>query len=414
MTERVLEMKHTVLCASAIYLCLTSFAFAEEGINYKGDTLTGDWGGARQTLSDHGVDTEIVYKLDVMGNTSGGIKEGTRLLDNLDVMFSLDGEKLAGLHGTSAFIHFLNNNGGRPDNDLVGSAQGIDNIEVPKATAKLYQAWIQQNLFDDKVSVLAGLYDTNSEFYVNDPAGLFIHSTYGIGTEVAATGMNGPSIFPFTAAGVRLKIQPTPEFYVMSAVLDGVPGDPNNPNGTHVHFRDGDGAFVIAEAGYTPEKGKVAVGGWYYTEKFPDQTDPVESRSQGAYIIGDYKVYCELGSCDQGLSAFARFGVADDDINQFDYAWAAGLVYTGLIPGRDEGQLGLGIDGAHNGDPFKNAAAAGGTPVDTAETNIELTYSDNITPWLAVQPDVQYVINPGTDPALDDALVLGTRFTVSF
>ena len=34
------------------------------------------------------------------------------------------------------------------------------------------------------------------------------------------------------------------------------------------------------------------------------------------------------------------------------------------------------------------------------------------TAWLSVQPDVQYVINPGGDPRLGDALIVGIRVKV--
>ena len=81
---------------------------------------------------------------------------------------------------------------------------------------------------------------------------------------------------------------------------------------------------------------------------------------------------------------------------------------------RDEGQLGFGITQAHNGDDFRAAALTADTPVDRAETTLELTYSDKLTPWLAIQPDVQYVVNPGTDKALDNALVFGARMIVDF
>ncbi len=240
-----------------LYACLASLlistsALADEVPNYKEDNLTGDWGGNRAKLSDAGVDVEMVYKSDVFANVSGGIKDGSRYLDNLDVMLSLDGEKLLGSKGTTALVHFLNNNGGRSDNDLIGSAQGIDNIEVPRATAKLYQAWIQQNFMDDRISILAGLYDLNSEFYVTDTSGLFLHSTYGIGTDMAQGGQNGPSIFPTTSVAARLMVKPTTNTYIQAAVLDGVPGDPNNPKGTHVQFNDGDGVLVATEAGFIP------------------------------------------------------------------------------------------------------------------------------------------------------------------
>jgi carbohydrate-selective porin OprB len=37
-----------------------------------------------------------------------------------------------------------------------------------------------------------------------------------------------------------------------------------------------------------------------------------------------------------------------------------------------------------------------------------------IAPWCFVQPDIQYVINPGATSATGNALVLGARFSVEF
>lgn len=412
-----------LLCTTAVISCIAIGASAEELPNYKDETLTGNWDGARDTLAKHGVNTDITYKFDIMGNASGGIKEGARVLDNLDVVVSLDGEKLLNSQGTSALIHLLNNNGGRPDTDLVGSAQGVDNIQTGTPTGKLYQAWIQQNVLDDKISVLAGLYDLNSEFYVTGASGLFLHSTYGIGTDIAQSGVNGPSIFPNTSAAARLKIQPTKDFYIQGAVLDGVSGDPTYKHGTHIDLNSNDGALLVAEAGYAPEStpdSKVAFGGWRYTEKSNDLLsvdgagNPLRENNQGVYALAEHKLYTEEGSKDQGLSGFARFGFADEDVSRFDYAWSTGVVYTGFIPGRDEGKLGFAVAGAHNSDKYNASSLASGTAVDSSETAIELTYSDNITKWLIVQPDVQYIINPGTNKALDNALVIGTRFTINF
>jgi porin len=47
------------------------------------------------------------------------------------------------------------------------------------------------------------------------------------------------------------------------------------------------------------------------------------------------------------------------------------------------------------------------------EIVFEATYQMELTPWLGLQPDLQYVIHPsGTNIA--NALVLGARTTVSF
>ena len=61
-------------------------------------------------------------------------------------------------------------------------------------------------------------------------------------------------------------------------------------------------------------------------------------------------------------------------------------------------------------------------PVRSAETVLELSYQAQLAPWLAVQPDFQYVFRPGggiADPnqptrRLGDAAILGVRTAITF
>ena len=50
---------------------------------------------------------------------------------------------------------------------------------------------------------------------------------------------------------------------------------------------------------------------------------------------------------------------------------------------------------------------------DPYEASIELTYRIPINEWLTLQPDVQFIFNPGADPALADSLALGLRFELT-
>ncbi len=387
---------------------------------------------------DEAVDLDVVYKADVMSNVSGGIKRGTDVLGNLDLKLTFDAEKLFGWRGGSLFLYGLSSLGGKPNAHYAGTAQGIDNIEVETNTAKLYQAWVQQILWDDRLSLLAGLYDLNSEFYVNDTAGLFLNPAPGIGTDFSQTGLNGPSIFPTTSVAFRVKAQPTPDFYVQAAVLDGVPGDPNNPHGTHIQFNKGDGVLVVAEAGYlsgnhgqvfltdrdrddktTEPFGKFAIGVWHYTSKFDDLVDvdgagdPIRrNNNSGVYFIAEQSLYHEQVDTSQGLAAVLRYGVANADVNRFDQALYVGAVYTGLIAGRDNDQLGFSFGIAHNGAKYRQSQRDAGTPAQENETGLELTYRAQITPWLAIQPDIQYIIHPNTDPQLSNATVIGVRLEI--
>jgi len=415
---------------AGLSLCLGGSSVASEAPN-----LHHVEESSRAHLLGDSVDFDVVYKADILSNVAGGLRRGTTALSNLDVKLLFDADKLFGWKGATFFIYGLSNLGGKPNAHYAGTAQGIDNIEVSTNTAKLYQAWVQQALWQDRLSFLFGLYDLNSEFYVTDTSSLFLHPSPGIGPEFSQTGINGPSIFPTTSLALRAKAQLTPDFYVQGAVFDGVPGDPDNPRGTHIQLNGGDGALMIAEAGYLhgdhgqailsdrdrDDKarqlfGKYAVGIWSYTGKFDDLVDtdaagdPLRrGNNRGAYVLAEQALYHEPADATQGLTMFVRYGVANDAVNRFDSYLQFGAVYTGLFPGRNTDQFGLSLGRAHNGDKYRQAEEIADTPTDDNETDIELTYRAYVTHWLAVQPNLQYIINPNTDPQLDDALVMGVR-----
>jgi len=45
---------------------------------------------------------------------------------------------------------------------------------------------------------------------------------------------------------------------------------------------------------------------------------------------------------------------------------------------------------------------------------LEVTYADNLTEWLALQPDLQWIRNPGADRTARNAVVAIVRMTASF
>jgi len=261
---------------------------------------------------------------------------------------------------------------------------------------------------DDRLSIKAGLYDLNTEFYVTDASGLFLNPTYGIGTEMAATGDNGPSVFPNAGLAARVSFLPTETTYVQAAIIDGVPNDPNNQDSTQVEFDNKQGSLVVGEAGLRDAAwGHYGVGAWQYTAKRPDQVTGLPETSEGIYLLAEKQVYAQ-DSCT--VDVFGRVGFTAGDVEQFDMSYAVGAVFSGFIPSRPDAQIGIGLSGASNSDDFKTANPG----FDETETQVELTYSDKILPWLSVQPDLQYTSNPGTDPAVDDAWTAGVRFGIDF
>lgn len=385
---------------------------------------------------------EAAYTGDLVTNLAGGVEQGAVYLDNLDLMFTLETEGLLKWNGGTLFVYGLGNQGGSPSR-LVGAAQGVNNIEAPTSW-RLYEGWFEQILFDTRLSMLAGVYALDTEFDVIRSASPFLNSSHGTGPDLAQSGQLGPSIFPFTSAGVRVKAVPLDELSVQFALLDGVPSNPDNPRGTHVIFGTDDGLLLAAEVDYHfPQadttstrrdsrrrrlsrqqeplfKARLAAGGWAYTESFNDleavdsQGVPLRRRcNRGIYALGEWNVYQNAVDPGQGLTVFARVGFTDDRVNRIGAYTGGGLAYTGLFPGRDRDQTGLGIAAAHNGGTFKRFwRGAGRTAADT-EVNIELTYQALIGRWLTFQGDVQYVVNPDTDPSLSNALVTTFRIQIN-
>ena len=61
------------------------------------------------------------------------------------------------------------------------------------------------------------------------------------------------------------------------------------------------------------------------------------------------------------------------------------------------------------GDPIRRRD---GLP--SAETSIEAAYALPVRPWLTLQPDVQYIVHPASQPGLPNALAIGLRVIVDF
>lgn len=92
-------------------------------------------------------------------------------------------------------------------------------FEVATNTAQFYQAWVQKNFLDDHVSLLAGLYAIDSEFYGIETVDLFLQPPYGMANEIAQTGANGPPIFPLGALAVHTKLtSPARDLYLQAAL----------------------------------------------------------------------------------------------------------------------------------------------------------------------------------------------------
>lgn len=359
-----------------------------------------------------------VYTADTWRNARGGLRTGTVYLDSLDFTLAIDGEHAWDLPGVSALAYVLYNNNASLSDDYVGDAMTVSNIDAREAW-RLYEAWVQWENGPNTFSLRFGLYDLNSEFDVTESRALFINSTHGIGHEFGQTGKNGPSIFPVTSLAVRAVWSPAPSWYVLAAVFDGVPGDPEHPSSNRIRLGGDDGALWIAELQRVGERvTRLALGVWGYSARFEDV------RSSQSTAFGPRRDDCgSYASAEIALDsarenepatlAFARYGVANDRINQYADSWSFGIRHRGLFPARPNDEIGLAYGLTHVADPVRDIAALAGEPREPYEAVIELTYRAAISPWLTIQPDIQYIKNPSANPLIEDSLAMGLRLEFS-
>jgi porin len=352
----------------------------------------------------------VDYLGDGMAAVSGGLERGTRYLHQFDLY--AEWQSAATAQGRRrAYFDLQHTNGQALSGNYVGDTQGVDNLEAPEAW-RIAEAWVEQ-LFgaDERAGVRFGLIDLNTQFDVQERGGLFLHSSHGIGPDISQAGHNGPSIFPATGLGLTAFVSLDERWTLRGGVFDGVPGDPAHPRRTTIHLSDADGALLIVEAERRlGDSGRIHAGAWNYSSGFArlgDESDSAvhQHNNRGFYALVEGPLLRFRGSRE--LGGWLRYGVANATLNPLRRYLGGGVTLTAPF-GRDD-ELGLAFARAEFGERARRVDG-----LEAAETAIELTWNWPLSETLALQPDLQYVINPGGDPTLENALVIGVRVIWAF
>jgi porin len=464
LTSRPTRSRNTLWSAAAALIALAAFPAlaADEGLLER-DKLTGDWGGLRDKLAEHGIDLTVGYTGDLLGVASGGLQEGVAYQGRLELGFDADLEKLVGWEGGSFHASAYQIHGRGLSAEFLGNLLPTSNIEAVPST-RLFTLWLQQSFFDGAASIRAGQLAADDEFIVSDTAGGLINGTFGWFALAANNLPSGGPAYPLAAPGVRIDGQPLAGLTLRAAVFSGDPAghpgdqDPQRVNNSGTMFSFEGGAFWIGEAELAVNKGKggpgfegglpgtYKLGAWHHTGRFADQAvddtglslaDPASSGTPrthrgdwGVYAVADQTVWREPGSEDQGATVFVRIGGAPAGRNLIDLYVDGGVGLKGLLPSRDNDVLTIGVayarisGDARDLDRSSRLFSGVASPVRSYEAVIEVSYAAEVAPWLVVQPDLQYILNPGghvadpSDPTgvatVDDALVLGVRTAITF
>lgn len=409
--------------------------------------LLGDMGGLRTEFGNYGITLGINDSENLLGNLSGGVKQGATMQGVTTATLDVDTGKAFGLQGGVFHISALQIHGQPLSPSYLDNLQTANGNEA-EDTTKLWELWYDQQFLGNKFDIKLGQQSIDNEFIVSTYSVLFVNTMAGWPLVPSADLYGGGPAYPLSSPGIRLRAEPAGNWTVLAGAFDDNPGggafddDAQQLDHNGALFNLNTGALLIAELQYAVKLGGLAgtykIGGWYDTGFFPDQrfgTDglPLASpNSNGAplmhkgnynlYAVMDQTVWQSTSDSSRSMNVFGRIMGAPDDQNLIDFFFNGGITVTSPLPGRDNDQAGIDFGLGKVSDRTADADRAAGLPAQGTEELIELTYQAQVTPWLTMQPDAQYIVNPGAgvpDPNnpvhnLRNEFVAGMRVIVMF
>jgi len=346
-----------------------------------------------------GISLEYIYTGEVFTKMRGGIstRNATRYKGSFDLFMTANLDQMGFAPGGIVFLYGNDGQGRGITQDFVGDHQEISNIDF-LYTMQMTEFWWERALFDGLLRVRLGKQDANHDFAVVEIAADFINGSYGQHPNIPMPA------WPNAAMGVETFLQLQEGLLFKAGVWDGAAdGRTWGFSGTgevlsmyEVELRD--------ESGEKP--GEFHIGIWYHNGQFGDlDGSPIRTGNHGVHVGAEQVIFRERPGDkedDQGLGLFAQYGWSREDRNEVPNYIGGGLVYKGLLRGRDDDLIGLAVAHAVFSDLLVE---------QTAETNIELFYKAQLATYLFIQPDLQYVVSPSG--MYRDAFVFGLRFELN-
>ena len=400
-----------------------------------------DIGGTRAALARAGVGVGGYYYGETFYNW-GGFDQGGEYDGVLELYVNIDMKKAIGWSGLCFFANGYQIHGNSITAANIGSLMPVSNLEATDAT-RLFELWFEQHMFNDKMTVKVGQLAADAEFVISEGGGYFLNGTWGWPSITAADLPSGGPAYPLATPGVRVAINPNDKWGLMAAVYNGDPaptcnkagGDPQrcSPHGLDFELDDPPLLMVEGKYSYNPNglAGTIKIGGWNHFGEFNHQRfdsggaliavtgndgRPLD-HNWGLYGIIDQLIWRVPGSEEaKGVGVFARFIGAPADRNLIDFYFDGGVTFTGMFRKRPNDALAVGFAYTNISNQVSAYDVDFGEPVArNYESLVEICYTLQINDGWSVQPNFQYIWQPGGGvDGQENATVVGARTTIGF
>jgi porin len=437
-----------------------AMAQGDSGGIWQRSNLLGTIGGLRTVLGDYGITLNINDSENLLGNTLGGVKQGATMQGVTTATLEIDTGKAFGLQGGTFHISALQIHGQPLSGPYLDNLQTANGNEAEDGT-RLWEMWYDQAFDYTRADIKIGQQSIDNEFMVSQYSSLFVNTIAGWPLIPSDDLFGGGPAYPLSSLGVRLQFKPADNETILGGVFDDNPGggafgdDQQFLDRNGALFNLNTGALFIAEFQYavnqpavgdmvttaTPPSGlpgTYKLGFWYDTAFFPDQRfgtdglslanpasngDPeMHKGNYSIYGVMDQTIWQSAADSARNLNIFARIMGAPDNRNLIDFSFNGGVTLAAPLPGRDNDQAGIDFGLGKVSSRVAGLTRDQGITAQGTEELIEATYQAQATPWLVLQPDFQYIVNPGAgvpdpiDPTHDlhNEFVAGIRVVTTF
>jgi len=405
----------------------------------------------RNLLDQHGVDFFLSYTSDIAGNPVGGVNpNGFTYADFFYLGGTFKTQELFGWPPGGMFsMSVAQVNGNSLSQKNIGNQFAVQEIYVGQ-TFYWYQLFYEQHFWDNHAVFKIGRLSTGNDFAISPL--YYFYMNGGIDGSPQALLINeGVSYYATATWGSLLKAHLSRSTVAKIGIYQVTPG---SENGLTWNIYPNDGALLMGQFSWNPEftfdgtasgqqqsdneddedfrsvttknpvapistkgfKGHYWMGGYYSTSCHNEALNMSQQpNSYGLYWHADQTVYRPDPNNDTGLVLWTVFTLSpQQNIAFMPFQVNGGAVYTGLIPGRKADATIFGVAYGNYSPNFASMQSEEGGGFPTYELVYEAGYRICLTQTAYIQPDIQWVINPGGTGTIPNALVIGAQMGITF
>ena len=350
------------------------------------------------------LDIENDYIFEYFSKLHGGISQNNNgdYLGNYNINITLNSEKIGLKIGTSLSVHLQNGHGMGITNSYVGDSQVLSNIDADNFT-QVSEYILSQALAHNRLIMKIGKQDTNNDFNVVESAGDFINSSFGIMPNVQLP------TFPDPGLGISAFMTLDRYTSISAGIFDG--HSKGTKWGFDSSFNNNPVSSSVIELSlirniipFTPRRGTLKLGIWRHGgDYYVHETQKLKSSNTGAYFILEQRILGDSVIHSTRVNMFIQYGYAMAEINEIPHYLGMGIRVDGFSSARPDDSVGISAACTFMNPTLNNIKN---------ENVFECYYMVSLLNTLSIQPDFQYIANPGG--VYDNAVVTGMRMNLTF